>query len=124
MLFDTSVWVEYLSGTETGKKAKGILSKDGIVCTCPLSLAEISVWCHKNNADPQPFLQQIKTLSKLLDLSEDILVASGRIYSEGRKKNGKISLIDAIIYTSARFHNLELLTKDRDFEGLDMVKML
>jgi len=124
MLLDTSIWVEYLTGTERGKKVKELLSQDVVVCTCPLTLAEISAWCHKNNANPQPYLQEIKALSKLLDLSEDILVASGRIYSEERKKKGKISLIDSIIYTTARFHDLELLTKDRDFEGLVGVKML
>jgi len=124
MLFDTSAWIEYLTGTETGKKVRDALSQDGLVCTCPLSLAEISAWCHKNNVNPQPYIQEIKALSKLLDLSEDILVASGRIYSEERKKKGKISLTDSIIYTTARFHGLELMTKDKDFQGLPGVKML
>ncbi|MCI0503371.1 PIN domain-containing protein [Candidatus Micrarchaeota archaeon] len=124
MLFDTSVWVEYLAGTEAGKKARDILKQDGLVCTCPLTLAEISVWCHKNNKNPQLYIREVKALSKMLDLSEDILIASGRIYSEERKKNGKISLADSIIYACARFHDMELMTSDNDFRGLVGVKML
>lgn len=124
VLLDTSAWVEYFTSTEKGKKVKELFYQNIGVYTCPITLAEISVWCYKNNENPGQYIQKIRKLSILLELTEDILVASGRIYSSERKKKSKISLIDCIIYNSARFHGLKLWTKDKDFEGLVDVELI
>lgn len=124
MLFDTSTWVEFFKGTEKGKKVKKLLL-DGIpVYTCPITFAEISNWCCKNNEEPEGYIQKMKKLSKTLDIRDDVLVASGRKYYYIRQKNKKISLIDVIIYTTAAFHDVGLLTKDLDFRGLPKVEFL
>ena len=124
MLLDTSYWVEYFKGTEKGKKIKDLMEKQEIFYTCPITIAEISVWCHKNNKPPQDFITLIKKMSVILDMGEDILAKSGRIYHKERKKNGKIGLIDCIIYATAQIHGLILLTKDTDFKNLPDVKIL
>jgi len=124
MLLDTSVWIDYFQATEKGAAIKSSLENNEQVYTCPLTVAEISVWCCKNNKEVSEFVQLIKNLSKILDVSEDILIESGKIYSEQRKKNNKISLIDCIIYASAKIHGLLLLTKDNDFKNLEGVKFL
>ncbi len=123
ILLDTSAWIEYLNSTESGNKVKGLLYQNTGIYTCQLTIAEISVWCYKNNKNPGQYLEKIKKLSSMLEMSEDILVASGRIYCEERGK-GKLSLIDSIIYTTARFHGLVLWTKDGDFKELPDVEML
>jgi predicted nucleic acid-binding protein len=124
ILLDTSAWVEYFKSTEKGTKVKELFYQNMGVYTCPLTLAEISVWCHKNKENPEAFIQKIKLLSAMLELTADILLASGRTYSVEREKNGKIGLIDCIIYNSARFHGLKLWTKDKDFENLVDVELI
>ena len=124
MLLDTSCWVEYFKGTEKGKKLKELMEKQDVFYTCPITIAEISVWCCKNNKPPQDFIASIKKLSIVLDMGEDILVESGIIYHEERKKNGKIGLIDCIIYATAQVHEFILLTKDTDFKNMNGVKIL
>ncbi|MFH2105801.1 MAG: PIN domain-containing protein [Candidatus Micrarchaeota archaeon] len=124
ILLDTSAWIEYLTSTETGNKIRKLLYQNVGVYTCPITLAEISAWCHKNNESPEKYLETIRSLSVMLELDEDVFVASGRIYADERRKNGKISLIDCIIYTSARCHGLILWTKDRDFKGLVDVELI
>lgn len=124
ILLDTSAWIEYFNSTEIGSKVKELFYKKTGVYTCPITLAEVSAWCHKNNVSPEQYIQKIRKLSVILELTEDILISSGRVYSNERKKRGKISLIDCIIYTSARFHGLVLWTKDRDFKGLIDVEMI
>lgn len=124
MLLDTSCWIEYFEATEKGKKIKGRMEKQEVFYTCPITIAEISVWCHKNKKTSKDFIDSIKKLSIILDLSNDALEESGRIYNEERKKNGKISLIDCIIYATAQIHSIILLTKDEDFKGLKDVQIL
>ena len=124
MLLDTSCWVEYFKGTEKGKRLKELMEKQEVFYTCPITIAEISVWCLKNNKPSQDIIASIKKLSVMLDMSDDILVESGRIYYEERKKNGKIGLIDCIIYATSQTHGLILITKDMDFKNMKDVKVL
>ena len=121
MLLDTSAWVEYFQATEKGSIIKSFFENNEIVYTCNITIAEISVWCQKNKKDVSGFVELIKKLSKLLELSEDTLIESGRIYNEQRKINGKIGLIDCIIYSAAQIHGLILLTKDNDFKDMNDV---
>ncbi|MBS3068267.1 PIN domain-containing protein [Candidatus Micrarchaeota archaeon] len=123
MLLDTSAWIEYLKGTNLGGEIKSLSEKTSFY-TCPLTFAEITNWVYKNNEGPEPHLQKIKNLSKILELNEDILVNSGKTYYRERKNNEKISMIDCIIYTTARYHDLILLTKDNDFKDLPYVRIL
>jgi len=123
MLFDTSAWIEYFKGTEKGQMVSNLI-KNKSIYTCPITLAEISNWSHKNSEGPAQRINIIKSFSSVLELNEQILVLSGRFYAEQRKRNGKISLIDAIIYTTAKIHGLVLLTADGDFENLSSVDFL
>lgn len=124
MLLDTSCWIEYFKRTEKGGKIKELMEKTGVLYTCPITIAEISVWCHKNNKPPKDFIAAIKNLSVLLDMGSDILAESGKVYYEERKQNDKIGLIDCIIYATAQVHGLTLLTTDTDFKNLKDVKIL
>lgn len=123
MLLDTSAWVEYFKGTKEGEKVKSII-KNNVIYICPITIAELSNWCYKNNKDPVEYIKIIKNLSTYLELSEEILNLSGKIYYRLRKKNKKIGLIDCIIYTTAQIHGLELITKDNDFKNLPGVQLL
>jgi predicted nucleic acid-binding protein len=124
ILLDTSAWIEYLASTELGKEVNDLLYQNVGIYTCPLTIAEISVWCHKNNEAPDRYLAKIRELSSMLEITEDILIASGRAYTEERKKGGKIGLVDSIIYTTALFHGLAQWTKDNDFKGLPGAELL
>lgn len=124
MLLDTSAWIEYFKDTEKGKIVALILEKEQAFFTSLITISEVSVWCNKNKEDTAKFLQKLKNLSNLLELSETILLESGRIYSEQRNVNGKIGLIDCIIYTTAQIHGLVLLTKDNDFKGLQNIRTI
>ena len=124
MLLDTSAWIEYFKGTEKGETVLKLITRESTIYTCPLTFAELTFWCHKNKQKPEPVIEKINQLSKTLDLTEEILVKSGEIYYWERQHNDKISMIDCIIYTCAKTHNLKLLTKDRDFESLSDVEML
>jgi len=121
MLLDTSAWVEYFKDTERGRSIASMFETKQVFFTCSITIAEISVWCNKNKESSSKFIQKIKNFSELLDMSEDALIESGRIYNEQRRINGKIGLIDCLIYSTAQIHGLTLLTKDNDFKGMENV---
>ena len=122
MLLDTSAWIELFSVGPRSGQIEGMLTKQ--TAMCPLSFAEVSHWCVKNNRNPLDFVAFVKNSFAVLELNTEILIRSGKVYVEERKRNGKISLIDAIVYATARYHGLELLTLDRDFVGMEGVQLL
>lgn len=121
-LLDTSAWIEYFRGSTQGEIVKMELSKEA--ATSAITLAEISQWFTKNNSDVSVAIEHIKRNSILIELEEDILVESGKLYVKLRPTRAKIGLIDAIIYMTAQIHGLSLLTSDSDFQGLPQVEML
>ena len=92
--------------------------------TCAITLAEVAKWVQDNKGDVVFAIGQIKENSIIIPLEESILVESGLQYTPLRARNGKIGMIDVIIYVAALLHGLELVTKDPDFKRLPFVRML
>ena len=115
--------MEFFKGSEKGAKVKEILDKEEI-CTSAITLAEITKWCVENNGDVKFILNQVKQNSIIIAVEEEILVEAGRVYGKIRAMSPKISLIDVIIYVSARKHDLILWITDKDFKNLLNVEML
>lgn len=98
--------------------------QQGVACTSVLTLAEISRWFSENNYDVSFSISHIKQLSVLLELEEEILVEAGKQYQNFRKASKAISMIDIILYLTAQRHQLDFITTDSDFAGLQGVKLL
>lgn len=124
MLLDTSAWIEYFKGTDLGENVKEIVKSDKTLFTNLLTIAELTQWADKYSQDKIKILGFVYQRSKMLELSYEILENAGVEYNKLRKIKEKIGMIDVIIYTSVVAHNLILLTKDRDFEGLVGVELL
>ncbi len=116
-VLDTSAWIEYFKGSKKGEIISKIIENTQVY-TNIISLAEIAKWFSQNNENIEFFIDQIKTNSIIMELHENILIESGKAYVNLRKIKNKISLIDVIIYTSATINSLELISTDKDFEGL------
>lgn len=122
-LLDTSAWVEYFKGSEKGRKVASFLEEEPCF-TCALTLAEISRWFVENNHDIDFAVEQIKQNSVLIMFEEKVLVEAGKNYPSLRKISKAISMIDVIIFITAYFHELTLITTDSDFRNLQGVEML
>ena len=122
-LLDTSVWIEYFKGSESGLIIKKIIEENEVY-TSAITIAEISKWFSENGKDNGTALKQLKNNSITLYPNEEILVESGKKYTGLRKINKKIGMIDVIIYISSQLYNLELITKDLDFKNLPNVKII
>ena|SRR3989344_6144374 len=122
-LLDTSAWIEYFKGSEKGLFVKKLIEENEVY-TSAITIAEISKWFYENNHDIKLGISQIKINSIIIELSEEILIESGKKYVDLRKINNKIGLIDVIIYVSSQIYNLDLITKDSDFKNLANVKII
>jgi predicted nucleic acid-binding protein len=125
MLLDTSAWIEFFMDTEKRGAVFNVL-KTRECFTSILTLAEISNWCWKNNLSGQiePYVDGIKTNSRVLGVDEEILVNAGKLNYERKKIVNGWGLADSVLLSTAQVYGLEILTKDFDFKGLPGVEIL
>lgn len=125
MLLDTYAWIEFFQGTEKGRKVKAVIAKQSCY-TSIISLAEIAEWCLKNKLDVKYFIKVVERLSTILSLDEEMTIAAGKInfYHKKCKKIKGWGMIDSLIYATARFYNLAVLTGDKHFRSLPNVEIL
>ena len=123
MLIDTYAWIELFQESEEGMEVKKVLSEQNNY-TSIVSISEIVVWALKNNIDPEKYIDFVRELSGILEVTDAISILAGRLNFEIRKNIGDFGMIDSIIYATAKFYNLQVLTGDKHFQGLDGVIML
>lgn len=111
-LLDSSVWLAYLFD---GKYINEIESDKQLFISI-LSLFEIKTKLMKKKIKEKEVLEKINFIKKksaILHLNEEIAEKAAEISA---KKN--LPAIDSLIYSSALFNNIELITLDNDFRGL------
>lgn len=122
-LIDSYAWVEYYLGSEKGAKIKDIIETKNIA-TSILAIAELSDKFARENNDFNPLFQFINSRSEILPLTVKVALNSGKFKSEMRKRFEQFSLVDAIIYLTAKLNNSKLLTGDVHFKGLKDVEFI
>ena len=125
MLLDTSIIVDLLKGDE---KIAGMLKKEAQKEPFFLSLiqlGELADWALANGLDPLDVIDTAKKAASAVDLTEEICLSASRTKRKQRKRGkGKFSLIDGIIAATAASIDQKLLTRDRDFDGLENVLII
>ena len=113
-LVDTSVWVEWLTGSALGKRlAKEIPDKKHCVVPTIVQL-ELSKWLLRNVGEDQAD-SVIAYTQTCIVLPMDTHIA---LRAAGLQREHKLATADAIVYASAQQQNAELLTCDAHFDGL------
>ncbi|GBE18600.1 tRNA(fMet)-specific endonuclease VapC [archaeon BMS3Abin16] len=120
MLLDTSIIVDLLKGDE---RIVGLLKKEAQKEPFFLSLiqlGELADWALANGLDPLDVIDTAKKAASAIDLTEEICFSASRTKRKQRKSGkNKFSLIDGIIAATAASIDQKLLTRDRDFDGLE-----
>lgn len=123
ILLDTSALVEFFDGTAQGAIVCEAI-EEGIAAISVLSIAELSSIFAKRKKEPKEQFAFIYRNVDVLPISASMCERAGAFKITQIARGRKTSLIDAIIYCVAQEHNLTLLTRDKDFAGLEGVKIL
>src|SRR3989344_366457 len=119
IVFDSSAWIVYFSGSEEGERVKEIIASDDIIYTPSICLAEIKGKYIKEGKEYKDRINFIFSRSKSVNITRDIAILTGN-----KKHEWKLHMTDALIYSTSRFLNSTLLTKDSHFKELEKVQML
>jgi len=116
-VIDSWAWIEYLDGTNAGRKVKEAFEK-GQVYTNIVSIAEVISKVDRRGKDPNVALEAITTKSKMIVGSAQFARDVGLLHSKIKKSRPNFSLADAFTLQTAVSMNAKVMTGDPDFKGL------
>jgi len=124
-VIDSYAWIEYLNGSEKGKKVAEILEKEEDEFLTPsTAVAEIISKTLKENKDMNVALNHINNLSTVFQITSEIGVLAGQIHFENKKKNKEFGMLDAFVAATARKLGAKILTGDPDFKRFKEAVMI
>jgi predicted nucleic acid-binding protein len=116
---DTSVWIEWLTGSALGKKL-GKQFPDKSHCIVPTIVQlELSKWLVREVGEEQAD-QMLAYTQMCVVVPLDTVIA---LLAADLHRAHKLSTADAIVYATARQQGVELLTCDAHFAGLPDVAL-
>lgn len=116
-VLDASVWIEYLEGTIKGLEIKNIIENDSSSnITSAVTVAEVISKVLRLNQDAELALTHINNFSIVIELTQELGIAAGKIHVEAKKKNKEFGMLDAFVVATARKLNAKILTIDSDFK--------
>lgn len=114
---DAYAWIEYLEGSEKGKKFGEIIeNKSNEIFTSSATIAEVVSKFLNKNKDVGIAMTAIDTISIIVNITKDIGVEAGQIHFEAKKKNKEFGMLDAFVAATAKKIGAKILTGDPDFK--------
>ncbi len=127
MFLDTSAVIGLFENEPESRRFQDIfkMTMEEQLFISVVQMGEISDWCIRNGHDVSDLTNTLKKLVNILPVNEIICLKASQIKQEMRQKGiDKFGLLDAIVLCSAKSINQKLLTLDRDFQGVQGVKIL
>ncbi len=122
-VIDSWAWMEYLDGSELGRKAKPSI-ESGNAFTNVVTIAEVVSRINRAGRDAGIAFDSITSLSKVIVGDKNFAKNTGLLHSSIKKRRPNFSLADAFVLQTAKSLNARVLTGDSDFEGIKEADML
>ena len=117
-VIDAFAWIEYLQGTEKGKKAAEIIEEEGHqIFTSSATVSEIVSKILRENKDVGIALNHVNNFSTVVNVTNELGILAGQIHFDAKKKNKNFGMLDAFVAATAKKMDAKILTGDPDFKN-------
>jgi len=115
---DSYAWIEYLDGTEIGRKVSDLIKENNEIFTCVLTIAEVASKAARKGKDVKIAYDVLTSNSKIIDADEELSLRVGLLHFEMRKTVKDFGLADAYILATAGKLKAKILTGDIHFKNM------
>ncbi len=115
---DSYAWIEYLDGTEIGRKVSDLIKENNEIFTCVLTIAEVVSKAARKGKDVKIAYDVLTSNSKIIDADEELSLQAGLLHYEMRKTVKDFGLADAYILATAGKLKAKILTGDMHFKNM------
>jgi predicted nucleic acid-binding protein len=117
-VIDAYAWIEYLDGTDAGRKVTETLENNDDIYTCAVTLAEVVSKVARIGKDAKVAYDVLLSNSQVVIVDEELSFQAGLLHCEMRKTAKDFGLADAYVLATARRLKSKILTGDPHFKRL------
>ena len=117
-VIDSYAWIEYLDGTESGRKVRDLVERNGEIFTSALTIAEVISKVARKGKDVKVANDVLLSNSKVVNADEALSLQAGLLHCEIRKSLKDFWLADAYVLATARKLKAKVLTGVAHFKGV------
>ncbi|MEM2094888.1 MAG: PIN domain-containing protein [Candidatus Bathyarchaeia archaeon] len=117
-VIDAYAWIEYLTGSEAGRKVRSVIEEDSEVYTCVVTVAEVISKVAREGGDVETAYEILTSNSQVVDIDSDFSKESGILHAKMRGTIRDFGLADAFVLTTARRTDSKILTADIHFKDI------
>ena len=121
---DAYAWIEYLEGTDAGRKVTEILENNDDIFTCAVTLGEVVSKVARLGKDAKIAYDVLLSNSQVVVVDEELSFQAGLLHCEMRKTAKDFGLADAYVFATARRLKANILTGDPHFKPLKEAIMI
>lgn len=121
---DASAWIEYLDGSEAGRKVNALLENNDETYTCAMTIAEVVSKVARKAKDVKVAYDVMLGNSQIVNIDEELSLQAGLLHCEMRKTLKDFGLADAYVLATARKLKSKVLTGDPHFKNLKEAVMI
>jgi len=118
LVVDSWAWVEYLRGSETGKRVDARISSASEVWTSVVSLTEVVSKYKREGLQEQTAIEAMSSLSRFGVPNRDDAIEVGKLHAQVKERSANFGFADSFVLQLARKIGAKVLTGDPDFKGL------
>lgn len=117
IVIDSSGWMEFLAGSEQGKKLIAFIEKPAELIVPAVTIYEVFKKVTQERDEEEALrVAGLMSTGIVVDLTRDLAIDAALLSVEH-----KLPMADSIIYATVRAFDAELWTLDAHFKGLDGV---
>ena len=115
---DAYAWIEYLDGSEAGRKVSALLENSDETYTCAMTIAEVVSKVARKAKDVKFAYDVLLSNSQIVNVDEELSLQAGLLHCEMRKTLKDFGLADAYVLATARRLKSKILTGDMHFKNV------
>jgi predicted nucleic acid-binding protein len=117
---DAWAWVEYLIGSEFGKKLEEILdeTQSSQIYTCAITLSEVVSKVAREGRDAEVAYTMLLSNSQIVNINEELSKQAGLLDCDMRKTLKDFGLADAYVLATAKMLKAKVLTGNAHFKSV------
>ena len=116
-VIDAYAWIEYLDGTETGRRVSTLIENNDEIFTCAMTIAEVVSKVARKGKDVKVAYNALVNNSQVVNVNDALSLEAGLLHFEMRKTLKDFGLADAYVLATARKLKSKILTGDPHFKG-------
>ena len=117
-VIDAYAWIEYLDGSEAGRKVNALIEKNDEIYTCAMTIAEVVSKVARNGKDAKIAYDVLLSNSKIINVDDELSLQAGLLHFEMRKTLKDFGLADAYVLATAKKLKAKVLTGDAHFKSV------